>query len=156
MPPPQPAHGLAMRFHVQIDGLSLGNWSSCKGLDVKAKIERVYDPGDYSHRKILFADIDYPTVKLERAVDGASTPVLRKWLTEQFSPWRQPGTIPDLLEMVLGGQTATITLLDSQWAEVCSWTLRNVYPSGWAGPTLSAKESKVAIERLELEHEGFL
>ncbi|OLR92395.1 phage tail protein [Actinokineospora bangkokensis] len=155
-PPGTGAHGLAMRFHVQIDGLDLGAWSSCKGLDIKAKVERIYDPGDYSHKRILFADVDYEVVKLERAVDATSSPVLRSWLAERFSPWSQPGVMPELLSIVTGGTTATITLLDARWAEVCSWTLRNPFPSGWTGPQLSAKESRVAIERLELVHEGFL
>jgi phage tail-like protein len=64
--------------------------------------------------------------------------------------------MPSQLHMVVGGGMATITLLDAAWTAVCSWTLRNVYPSGWTGPSLSAESKKVAIEQLELAHEGFL
>jgi len=151
-----PALGLEMRFHVQIDGVDLGNWSSCKGLDVKVNLETVYDPGDYSHKRILFADVDYGRVELERAVDATSSPAVRTWLAEKLAPWSQPGAMPSQLQMVVGGGTATITLLDAAWTAVCSWSLRNVYPSGWTGPSLSAESKKVAIEQLELAHEGFL
>lgn len=151
-----PALGLEMRFHVQIDEMDLGSWSSCKGLAVKVKLEDEYNPGDYSYKRILFANVDYERVKLERAVDATSSPVVQKWLAEKLSPWNQPGSMPSPMQLFAGGGTATITLLDAGWQVVCSWTLRNVYPSGWTGPTLSASSNKVAIEQLELAHEGFL
>ncbi|MGX7826179.1 phage tail protein [Actinokineospora sp. 24-640] len=150
------ALGMAMRFNVKIDGVNLGNWSSCKGLDLKCKIHKVYDMGNPAYQRILFADVDYPTVKLERAMEKASSAVLREWLTDKLSPWKQPGFTPDLLSSLFGGSTANITLLDSAWEEVASWRLRNVYPAGWYGPTLVAKDTAVAVERLELDHEGFL
>jgi len=150
------ALGMAMRFNVVIDGVNLGNWTSCKGLDLKCKIHKFYDNGEFGYQKILFADVEYPTVKLERAMEKASSQVLREWLADKLSAWKQPGFMPDVLNAVLGGSTARITLLDSAWEEVSSWELRNVYPSGWYGPSLVAKDSAVAIERLELDHEGFL
>ncbi|WP_156756336.1 phage tail protein [Actinokineospora pegani] len=150
------ALGMAMRFNVVIDGVNLGNWTSCKGLDLKCKIHKFYDNGEYGYQKILFADVEYPTVKLERAMEKASSQVLREWLSDKLSAWKQPGFMPDIVNAVLGGSTARITLLDSAWEEVSSWELRNVYPSGWYGPSLVAKDSAVAIERLELDHEGFL
>ncbi|HEY0452835.1 phage tail protein [Actinophytocola sp.] len=150
------ALGLEMRFHVQVDGIDLGSWSSCKGLEVKVKLEEMFDPGDYSHKRILFADVEYGRVKLERAVDAAASPAVRAWLADKLSPWSQPGSLPSPLQMFAGAGTATITLLDAAWQAVCSWTLRNVYPSGWTGPTLSASSKNVAVEQLELAHEGFL
>lgn len=152
----QPVLGLSMRFNVTIDGVSLGNWTSCKGLDLKCKIHKFYDTGDYGYQQILFADVDYQTVKLERAMEKTSSAALREWLADKLSPWQQPGFMPELLGSILGGSTAKITLLDGAWEEVASWELRNVYPAGWYGPSFVAKDSAVAIERLELDHEGFL
>jgi phage tail-like protein len=37
-----------------------------------------------------------------------------------------------------------------------SWSLRGVHPASWTGPTLDAGSTKVAIEVLELVHEGFI
>lgn len=150
------ALGMAMRFNVKIDGVNLGNWTSCKGLEFKAKVHKVRDTGNYAYQKILFGDVEYQTIKLERAMEKTSSAVLREWLVGKLSPWKQPGVMPDLLYSMIGGSTANITLLDSSWQEVASWRLRNVYPAGWYGPTFSAKDSAVAIERLELDHEGFL
>jgi phage tail-like protein len=40
--------------------------------------------------------------------------------------------------------------------EVARWELRNVIPQSWQGPTMSAKSGDVAIEKLVLNHRGFL
>ena len=37
-----------------------------------------------------------------------------------------------------------------------TWSLRNVYPSKWTGPDLDAMTAGIAMEKLELVHEGFL
>lgn len=154
-----PALGMAARFHVEAQtlefGASLGLWSTCKGLEAKAKLHKAYNPGNYSYERILFADVSYPTVKLERAMDKEGSAVVQQWLQMWWQPWAQPGFNP-LGEMVEFGGTVTITLLDAKWEEVAAWTLRNAYPSGWQGPSLSATESKVATETLSIDHEGFL
>jgi phage tail-like protein len=155
--PTQLALGMSMRFHVVIDGVDLGSWSTCKGLEVVCKLEKLWDPGDYSYEHILFANVQYSTIKLERAMEKNSSKALRDWLADKLSPWSQPGYMPEIMnQMGIGGSSATITLLDSGWTEVSAWTLRNVYPKGWYGPNFDAGKSAVAIERLELDHEGFL
>lgn len=155
MPPPNrpPSLGMAMRFNVTIEGLDLGDWSSCKGLEMTAKIHKEYDPGQYAYERLLFADAAYPIVKLERAIDASSAKV-REWVSSKLSPWRQPAAIP--FGSFFLGESATITLLDAGWQEVTSWELRNVYPAAWRGPSLSARKAEVATETLELAHEGFL
>jgi phage tail-like protein len=145
----QGALGMSMRFAVRVDGISLGNWSSCKGLEFSCKIHKIREHGSYDFEHILFADVEYKVVKLERAVDSTSSMQLRTWLKTTLAS--QPGAAA-----LSSGKTALITLLDSSWRPVTTWTLRGVYPAGWTGPSLSAKESVVAIERLELQHEGFL
>jgi len=37
---------------------------------------------------------------------------------------------------------------------VARWQLRRAWPAKWEGPSLDAKTSEVAIETLELVHEG--
>lgn len=155
MPGPDPrlALGMAMRFNVTVDGLNLGDWSGCTGLEMKAKLHRLHNPGNYSVEEILFADTSFETVKLERAIDSRST-LVRRWVADRLAYRRQPGWSP--LPMFLGGETATITLLDAAWKPVTSWQLRNVYPLAWKGPQLAANKAAVATEKLELAHEGFL
>jgi phage tail-like protein len=149
VPAQQAAFGMAMRFNVVVDGISLGNWSSCKGLEFKCKPVKFHEHGSYEFERILFVDVSYEMIKLERAVDRVASAQLREWLTNELN--NPPGT-----QLFGAGKTATITLLDAAWNPVTSWTLRGVYPAGWSGPSLSAKESAVATERLDLWHEGFM
>ena len=49
----------------------------------------------------------------------------------------------------------SIILLDESRQEVARWNFREGWPSKWEGPTLNAKSNEVAIETLEIAHEGF-
>jgi phage tail-like protein len=52
--------------------------------------------------------------------------------------------------------TMQITLHDAHGEMVATWSLRGVYPLKWSGPQLNADGRGVAVETLELFHEGFL
>ena len=51
-------------------------------------------------------------------------------------------------------RNVTITLLDEQRQPVLRWLLRNAWPVKIEGPALNATGNEVAIETLELSHEG--
>ncbi len=81
----------------------------------------------------------YPNVTLKRGITGS---------TDLFEWWKS----------VRDGQVVrrnvTITLLDEQRQAVYRWLLRNAWPVKIEGPTLNASGNEVAIETLELAHEG--
>jgi len=49
---------------------------------------------------------------------------------------------------------AAIVLFDESRTEVMRWNLTRVWPSKWTGPGLNAKNNEIAMETLELTHEG--
>lgn len=57
---------------------------------------------------------------------------------------------------LLGPSSGKITLRDANLAEVASWELQNVLPNSWKAPAFDANGRNVALETLELVHEGFL
>jgi phage tail-like protein len=81
----------------------------------------------------------YPNVMLKRGITGR---------TDLFEWWKS----------VRDGQVqrrdVTITLLDEQRQPVLRWLLRNAFPVKIEGPELNATGNEVAIETLELAHEG--
>ena len=81
----------------------------------------------------------YPNVTLKRGITGR---------TDLFEWWKS----------VRDGQAqrrnVTITLLDEQRQAVLRWHLRDAFPVKIEGPTLNATGNEVAIETLELAHEG--
>ncbi|GAA3435266.1 phage tail protein [Kutzneria kofuensis] len=141
--------GLVTRFHVTVDGVDLGGWARCSGLSVDFKPEVWYEGGNYQHPTYLPGQIEYPPITLQRAMNAQDTPRVQAWLSSKAQSWVNADSSG-------GGGTAQITLFDSKAQKVASWSLRNVYPSKWDGPELDARTLGVAIESLQLVHEGFL
>jgi len=50
----------------------------------------------------------------------------------------------------------TISLLNEKHEPVMTWKVKNAWPIKWDGPTLKSDGSEVAIETLELAHEGIM
>ena len=48
----------------------------------------------------------------------------------------------------------TIALLDETHAPIVIWKVRNAFPVRYSGPVLQANSSHIAMEELELAHEG--
>jgi phage tail-like protein len=140
---------LATRFHVSVDGVDLGGWARCQGLEVKFNPEPLPEGGNYQYETILAGSIKYPPVSLQRAINKDDTAKVLAWLRDRAANWvdgRKSG----------GGGTAQIILFNAQGAESARWMLRNVYPDSWKGPDLDAMSLGVALETLVLAHEGFL
>jgi phage tail-like protein len=77
--------------------------------------------------------------------------VLKRGLTADLTLWRWYKTTID-------GQTqrrdGTITLLDTALKPVLRWRFRNGWICKWEGPDLDASANEVAIETIEIAHDG--
>jgi phage tail-like protein len=77
--------------------------------------------------------------------------VLKRGLTKDDSLWQWR-------RLVHEGHTerrdGAIVLRDTAGDEVMRWTFRQGWPCRWEGPTLNAASNEVAIETLEIAHEG--
>jgi phage tail-like protein len=164
--------GLTTRFHVVVDGVDLGGWGKCTGLRVDFKPYQIDEGGNYNYRPILPGNLDYPAITLERAMNQADSARVQAWLSSRVQSWVHAassghGALEQGINMISNligagnivpgaGGTGQITLFDSAGTKVITWQLRNVYPSKWVGPDLDAKTAGIAMEKLELVHEGFL
>lgn len=141
--------GLNNRFGVQIDGIDLGMWGQCKGLGVDFKPDHIGQGGVYDYEVLLPGQMTYKAISLRRALNAQDSTKVQTWLQRMVQNWVHAagsGT----------GGTAVITLFGSDGVPIIAWTLRNVYPSKWDGPDLDATTAGIAMETLELVHEGFL
>lgn len=77
--------------------------------------------------------------------------VLRRGIAGDTTLW-------EWFDRIRDGQGETrdveIVLLDEARRPVVRWRLRNAMPVKWEGPTLRAQGNEVALETLELAHEG--
>jgi len=129
----------AFNFLVEIDGVMKGSFSEVSGLD--AEIDPIeYRTGD--------EDI---TVRKIPGLRKYSNITLKRGLTLDHSLW-------DWMKQGLDGKvvrtTMSIMLLDGARQPVLRWNVREAWPCKWEGPDLNAKGNDVAIETLEICHEG--
>jgi phage tail-like protein len=135
---------LETRFRVTVDGVSLGDWATCKGLDVDFQVDKdgYQELGNNDFVHGFPQTVKYSRISLTRACVGPDSKKLQSWLSSVKS---NPSK-----------STAEIALHDAWGREVISWSLQGVLPAKWTGPTLAAESNKVAVETLVLYHEGFL
>jgi phage tail-like protein len=131
---------LNFNFLVELGGGIVGGFSEA---DLPAgRIEAIaYREGSdrTSAARLLPGRVEYGPLVLRRGFAG--DPALFEWWREV----RDGGPDP---------RNVSVVLLDEQRQEVGRWNLRNAWPSKWSGPAMNAKGSDVAIETLELVHEG--
>jgi phage tail-like protein len=140
----QSAIGLANRFRVKVTGgPDLGSWQKAEGLDVTWEVAdyRMGDGGNM--RWFAPANTKYNPIKLTRAAEGKDSQQVRDWLNKNSFGHK-------------AGNEIQIVLEDSGKNQVMEWHLKNVMPKKWSITSMDAGASSVAIETLELEHEGFL
>lgn len=80
-----------------------------------------------------------------------SNVTLKRGLTQDATLW---AWFNNAVTGNLMRETVTITLRDQSDNPVLVWRLKNAWPCKWAGPVLVANSSDVAIETLEIAHEG--
>lgn len=134
--------GLAMRFDVVVDDIDLGSWSACKGLSLRFKHHKITELGGHETTRYIPQHVEFTKVTLQRAMAKGDWDKTKRWLSKMTDSFE--------------GSTASIVLRDAKLEEVARWDLQNVFPAGWKGPQLDAGGKKVALETLELVHEGFL
>lgn len=133
--------GLINRFQVEIGGHDLGNWSKCEGLDVEWETVE-YRSGDHGNYRWYFPGYTkYSRIKVARAASPESEKV-HAWLKKHsFEHEKESGHI---------------TLYDSAYKKVMTWDLVEAMPAKWSITPFDAGGSSVAVETLEIVHQGFL
>lgn len=120
-------------FHLEIDGISTAGFLRCSGLGGQIDVLEFAEGGTSTPRRF--------------AGDRRFTPiVLEKGLT----------TSHVLYDWFLNGEPrdGAILLLARSGEERLRWEFMAGWPRRWDGPVLDATSSEIAVERLEIVHEG--
>ncbi len=133
--------GIGNIFHVTIDNADIGHWTGCKGLTASYEIEEYTEGGQNLFTHKLPGRITFENITLTRSVDESSG---------QVAAW-----FNSLNQQSFVRGTASITLYDGDHEKVASWSVSDVVPVKWSGPSLEAGQNRVAEETLELAHHGF-
>jgi phage tail-like protein len=132
-------------FEVLVNGISddgaavKGSFSEASGLEVDIQpIEYRNGSEDITVRKLPGLK-KFPNIVLKRGLIG--DPGLWNWIQAAMDG------------KVVRAEGAVI-LLDENKQEVMRWNFRRGWPCKWTGPGLNAKNNEVAMETLEICHEG--
>jgi phage tail-like protein len=130
---------LSFRFLVEIQGLIVGGFSEVSGLQAETEIEEKREGGvnDYVHK--LPKITKYQNITLKRGITDSDT----LW------EWHQ-----DVVNGNVERKTVFVVLLDCEGDEQWRWQFIDAYPVKWTGPDLTAGSSAVAVETIELAHNG--
>lgn len=120
-------------------------FSEISGLEATMDVE-TYDAGGFNSASLKFAGrIKWASLTLKRGI----------------LPYRDPSDTSDFwtwLQGFLDGQgvrkDGTITLLNESHQPALVWAWQRGLPVKWTGATMNAAQSQVAIEQLEIAHEG--
>lgn len=127
------------RYKVEIDGITAGGFSEVTGFDASIDVME-YREGDMVQTPMKIPGLKkYGNITLKKGL--ADSMALYEWLDAGITGEVERKTI-------------TITLLDATESAVASWRVINAWPVKYTGPDFNATSSEVAVETLEVAHEG--
>lgn len=126
-------------YKLEVDSIQSGGFSECTGLQMESTpIEYREGTEDITVRK-LPGLMKYGNITLKRGITVNRD--LMDWIK-----FVQDGDIER--------RSVSIVLQNELKQDVVRWNLRNAWPSKWTGADLKATSDEVAIESLEIVHEG--
>lgn len=128
-------------FLVEIDGITRAHFQECSGFDSTIDVIEHREGGENTTPRKFPGQTKYSNLTL-------------KWgLTDdvELYAWHRQWVEGDPAKQRKNG---SIVLLDRQGNERVRWNFIRAWPTKWDGPDFNAEGNDIAIETLELVHEG--
>lgn len=135
------------RFKIEIEGLEL---SAQEITGLESEIEFIeYRTGDHSSdTKMKIPGLQkVSNVTIKKGVYNGDNE-LYDWFQQVKDSRNEAGSFEEQKRMV------TIILMDTMESPVFKWTLTRAFPVKLSAPDLNAEDNAIAIETIELAHEG--
>jgi len=132
---------LGFNFRVEINGVFEAGFNEVSGLQAEIEVQEYREGGinDFMHK--FAGPVKFPS---NLVLKNGNTDSVKLW------SWYQ-----DVMRGKFDRKSLDVVLLDAAGDEKRRWKFKNAYPVKWNGPGLKATSSEVALESLELAHEGF-
>ena len=134
-----PDPNMNFNFLVEIDGITRAAFQQCSGFDSTIDVIEHREGGENTTVRKLPGLTKYSNISL-------------KWgMTDdrQLYDWHRQAVKGDIVR-----KNGSIVLLNRKGDEVARWNFFRAWPSKYDAPDLNAEGNDVAIETLELAHEG--
>jgi len=131
-----------VKFHFQVDwgGTKIG-FTEVSGLDVETEVVeyRVGSSPEYSKTKMPGMQ-KFSNITLKRGTFKSDNDYFKWWNTVKLN--------------TIERRDVTISLLNEEHAPVVTWKVKNAWPTKIQSTDLKADGNEVAIESMEIVHEG--
>jgi phage tail-like protein len=122
-----------------IQNAPVGGFSECSGLELAFDIEEYKEGGNNGTVLRFPTRAKWTNLRLKRGVA----------LSDDLWQWHY-----DLVRGAVSRRDGVVTLQDEQHNPVKMWSFTRGLPVKWTGPSLNAMQNQVAVEEIEITHEG--
>lgn len=130
---------LAFRFEVKIDEIPVAGFSNCTGLQLDTEVFDYAEGGLNTHILKFPGRTKQANIVLKRGIANRN---LWDWYYE-------------LSQGKVAFHNGSIVVRDPAGAQaVMEWQFNRAFPTKWIGPDLNAGTSSIAVETIELCHQG--
>ena len=126
-------------FLVEIDGMIEAGFSEVSGLDMETQVSEDKEGGVNTYIHKLPTQTKYSNIILKRGI----TDSVELW---QWQDKAAKGKVQR--------RSGSVILLNESGEEKVRWNFKDSWPCKWKGPVFKADGDEVAIEILEIAHEG--
>jgi phage tail-like protein len=130
---------LNFNFLVEIDGIARAAFHEVSGFDSTIDVIEHREGGDNLTPRKLPGMTKHSNIVLKWGMTD----------DQELYRWHR-----DVVKGTIQRRNGSIVLLDRRGQEVARWNFFNAWPTKWTGPSLTAEGNDVAIETLEIAHEG--
>lgn len=131
----------AWRFYVQVDKIIYGEFTECSGLSMGREAKDFVEGG-----------VNHKTYKLPGRVTYDPITLKRGYISKALWEWFAKGVddrsgLPELRDI-------WIFLATSSGIPAMCWVASGAYPTKWSGPSLNTGSKELAMEEVQLAHQG--
>lgn len=129
------------QFLVEIEGITRAGFRECSGLNSTQDAIEYREGNEALTTRKLPGLVKYSNISL-------------KWgITDDAELWAWRNKV---VSGKIERRNGSIILLDDTGAEKVRWNFREAWPTKWTGPSFNATGNDIAIETLEIAHEGLV
>jgi phage tail-like protein len=127
-------------FRIEIDGLTVGAFRECTGLAADGNAVEYREGTDVAR-----------TVRKLVGLQTFSNITLKRGYTPNHELWEW---YKNIANGIADRRNGSIVLMDEQRRDVLRWDIENMWIKKIEGPSFNATANEVAMESMELVHEG--
>lgn len=133
------------RFKLELGSIQVAGFAECTGLQIETKFFEYPEGGQNNTTRKFPERTTYGNITLKKGITNSND--LIEWQLDVVNGQFTKNARRD-------NPNIAILLMDEKNEKVKRWELIRAFPVKWIGPDLKANTSEIAIENLELAHEG--